>query len=50
VRAADVVFADALAACVVRKARPRRLIEVRFLPESAHERLRETLAVVVPRT
>jgi DNA-binding transcriptional regulator YhcF (GntR family) len=49
VRAADVVFTDAVAAPVVAKARPRRLVEVRFLPRSVHERLRETLAVVVPR-
>ncbi len=49
VRAADVVFTDAVAAPVVAKARPRRLIEVHFLPRSVHERLRETLAVVVPR-
>jgi GntR family transcriptional regulator len=48
-RAADVVFTDAVAAPVVAKARPRRLIEVHFLPRSVHERLREALAVVVPR-
>ncbi|MFI5183494.1 MAG: GntR family transcriptional regulator [Vicinamibacteria bacterium] len=50
VKAADVVYADALSARVVQRFRPRRLVEVRFLAESAHERLRETLAVVVPRT
>jgi DNA-binding transcriptional regulator YhcF (GntR family) len=50
VLAADVVFVDALAAPVVRKARPRRLLEVHFLPESVHERLRDALSVVVPRT
>jgi len=50
VLAADVVFVDALAAPVVRKARPRRLLEVHFLPESVHARLRDALSVVVPRT
>jgi GntR family transcriptional regulator len=50
VKAADVVFADALSAGVVARFRPRRLVEVRFLPESAYEHLRDTLAVVVPRT
>ena len=49
VRAADVVFVDSLAAEAVRKARPRRVVEVRVVPEAALRRLREALAVVVPR-
>jgi len=49
VSAADVVFTDAVSSAVVAKSRPRRLVEVRFLPRSVHARLRETLEVVVPR-
>lgn len=48
--AADVVFSDALAVEVVRRARPRRLREVRIIPETALSRLRDALTVVVPRT
>lgn len=47
-RAADMVFADAIAFEIVKRARPRRLREVRFLPPAALERLRTVLAVVVP--
>jgi DNA-binding transcriptional regulator YhcF (GntR family) len=49
VRAADVVFVDSLAAETVKKSRPRRVIDVRLVPEAALRRLREALAVVVPR-
>ena len=49
VAAADFVLADVLACDHVRKARPRRLREVRMLSSSALERLREALTVVVPR-
>jgi DNA-binding transcriptional regulator YhcF (GntR family) len=48
VRAADVVFVDALATGVVKRSRPRKLVEVRFVPPSAIVRLREALAVVTP--
>jgi DNA-binding transcriptional regulator YhcF (GntR family) len=49
-RAADAVFADAIAFEVVKKARPRKLREVRFLPKAALARLREALTVVVARS
>jgi DNA-binding transcriptional regulator YhcF (GntR family) len=49
VAAADFVLADVLASDEVRKARPRRLREVRMLSPSALARLREALTVVVPR-
>lgn len=45
---ADVVFADALAAETVARARPRRLREFRVLSPPALERLRDALTVVVP--
>jgi DNA-binding transcriptional regulator YhcF (GntR family) len=47
-RAADVVFTDALATGVVKRSRPRRLVEVRFVPPSAIARLRDALTVVAP--
>lgn len=47
-RAADVVFVDALASSVVKRSKPRRLVEVRFVPASVIARLREALAVVAP--
>jgi hypothetical protein len=47
-RAADLVFADALAFADVRRSRPRRLREVRFLPPRVIEHLRDVLTVVVP--
>lgn len=47
--AADIVVVDALSADAVRRARPRRLIEVRFLSRACLERVRETLRVVIPR-
>ena len=49
VRAADVVFADALSVAAVQKTRPRRMVEVRVVPIHALLRLRAALAVVVPR-
>jgi hypothetical protein len=47
--AADVVFADVLAAEPVRKARPRRLVEFRVVTEAALAALQDALKVVVPR-
>ena len=49
VPAADLVFADAIAAEAVKRARPRRMREVRFLAKASLERLRDALTVVVPR-
>jgi GntR family transcriptional regulator len=49
VRVADVVFVDALSSAVIRKARPRRIVEVRVVPDSALGRLRAAVEVVVPR-
>jgi GntR family transcriptional regulator len=48
-RAADLVFADALCSEVVTRARPRQLREVRVVPRPMLERLRDALTVVVPR-
>jgi GntR family transcriptional regulator len=45
---ADLVFADALAAPSVARARPRRLREIRLLSPSSLARLRDALTVVVP--
>ncbi len=45
--AADVVFADALAAPVVREAHPRRLRELRLLGEEDLARVRKALSVAV---
>jgi GntR family transcriptional regulator len=50
VKAADLVFADALSADTVRRAGARRLHEVRVVPASSLARLREALMVVTPRT
>lgn len=47
--AADLVLADALSAPIVRRARPRRLVEVALLLPPAIARLRDVLGVVVPR-
>jgi GntR family transcriptional regulator len=47
-RAADMVLADALSHASVRRARPRRLRELRLLPPEVLERLRGALSVVVP--
>jgi len=49
VKAADLVIVDALSAEAVRRAGPRRLTEIRVIPASALERVREALTVVVPR-
>jgi GntR family transcriptional regulator len=49
-RAADAVFADALAYETLKKARPRRLREIRFLPPAVLARLREALTIVGPRS
>ena len=49
-RAADAVFADALAYEAVKKAKPRRLREIRFLPPHGLARLREAPSNVVPRS
>jgi hypothetical protein len=48
VRAADLVFADALSVEAVRRAGPRRLREVRVVPPTALARLRDALRVVTP--
>jgi hypothetical protein len=48
VKAADLVFADALSADTVRRAGARRLHEVRVVPPSSLARLRDALAVVAP--
>jgi DNA-binding transcriptional regulator YhcF (GntR family) len=47
--AADVVLADALSVEAVRRARPRRLREVRVVTEVSLSRLRQALSVVAPR-
>lgn len=46
--AADVVFADALAAPAVREARPRRLRELRILGEKDLARVRKALSMAAP--
>jgi len=46
--AADLVFADALAAEAVKRQKPRRFREVRILNDQVVARLREALTVVVP--
>jgi DNA-binding transcriptional regulator YhcF (GntR family) len=46
--AADLVFADVLAAPVVRRYKPRRFREVRILNDPVVARLREALTFVVP--
>jgi GntR family transcriptional regulator len=48
-RAADLVLADAIAAPVVRKEKPKKLREVRMIPEATLGRLRQALQFVVPR-
>jgi DNA-binding transcriptional regulator YhcF (GntR family) len=49
VPAADLVFADALCLAALRKARPRRLQEFRFVSAPIVERLQDAMAVVLPR-
>lgn len=46
--AADLVLADALSAPIVRRVRPRRLVEVSLLLPAAIARLKDVLGVVVP--
>jgi DNA-binding transcriptional regulator YhcF (GntR family) len=48
-RAADLVIADALAAAVVRRASPKRLREVRMIPDATLARLKHALEFVTPR-
>ncbi len=48
-KAADVVLADVVAVPEVRRARPRRLREIRMIAPAALARLREALTVVTPR-
>jgi DNA-binding transcriptional regulator YhcF (GntR family) len=47
--ASDLVFADAVSAPAVRKARPRRLREFRVVSQDVLGRLKDLLTVVVPR-
>ena len=47
--AADLVFADAFSVDAVRRARPRKLREVRFVSPETLARLQGALSVVVPR-
>jgi DNA-binding transcriptional regulator YhcF (GntR family) len=49
VAAADLVIADALSVDAVRKASPRRVREVRVVPEAALARLRKAVTAVVPK-
>jgi DNA-binding transcriptional regulator YhcF (GntR family) len=49
VKAADLVIADALSVEAVRKAGPRRLREVKVVPQAALARLRQAMTAVVPR-
>lgn len=48
-RAADLVFADALSVEAVRKAGPRRLRELRIISRQALLRLQDALTIVAPR-
>jgi DNA-binding transcriptional regulator YhcF (GntR family) len=48
VKAADLVIADALSVEAVRKAAPRRVREVRVVPEAALAHLRQAITAVVP--
>ena len=48
IKAADLVLADALSLEAVRKAAPRRLREVRVVPEASLARLRQAVTAVVP--
>lgn len=49
-RAADLIFADALAVEPVRHAGARRVREVRVVPSRALQRLRDALTIVTPRS
>jgi GntR family transcriptional regulator len=48
--AADAVFADAIALPQVRRFKPRRLREVRFLSPAILDRLRASLSIIVPQS
>lgn len=48
-RAADLVIADAVAAATVRRASPKKLREIRMIPDSTLLRLREALEFITPR-
>jgi DNA-binding transcriptional regulator YhcF (GntR family) len=48
-RAADLVIVDALAAAAVRRASPKRLREVRMIPDATLARLEHALEFVTPR-
>ena len=50
IAAADLVIADALSIDAVRKAAPRRVREVRVVPEAALARLRQAVTAVVPKS
>jgi hypothetical protein len=47
--AADLVVADVIAAAAVRRAQPKKLREVRVVPESTLAGLREALEFIAPR-
>ena len=49
VRAADLVIADAIASVEVRRASPKKLRELRMIPEPVLARLRDALRFVTPR-
>ena len=48
VKAADLVLADALSVAAVARAQPRRLREVKFVPQRAIDKLRDAISIVVP--
>jgi hypothetical protein len=48
VPAADLVVVDVLAADAVRRARPKRLYELRLLSDGALARVRRSLSAIVP--
>lgn len=48
-RAADLVIADAISAAAVRRASPRKLREVRMIPEATLAPLKEALEFITPR-
>jgi DNA-binding transcriptional regulator YhcF (GntR family) len=50
VRAADLVIVDALSAAAVRRASPRKLREVRMIPDATLARLKDALEFITPRS
>jgi GntR family transcriptional regulator len=50
VKAADAVFADALCLDALRRTKPRRLREARFVAPTTLDRIRDSLTIVVPRS